>query len=104
MDKNIKVLILKIIKFNGNISPLIKLGYEYSQVAQLIKDEILEENAIRKNGILFLTPKGNDLINQLTKELKRTKSDVWIEPELASKIIPINKNEVFLPNQNDLSF
>lgn len=104
MDNNIKILLLKIIKFNGDISPLIKLGYQYSQIIDSIKNEISEGNAERKNGMLLITEKGNSLIEDISKKMNRKDSNKWIEPEIESKIPKIPINFIFLPNQNELTF
>lgn len=104
MENNVQILLLKIIKFNGDITPLIKMGYEYSQVAQLLKQEIKAGNAVSLNGKLTITKKGNSLINSMNIDLKRENSEIWIEPEHQSKISPISINDIFLPNQDELSF
>jgi hypothetical protein len=104
MENNVRILLLKIIKFNGSIIPLVSLGYEYSQIAQMIKAEILDGNAHRVNGKLTVTDKGNSQITSLNKELKRENSTLWIEPEIESKISRISTNDIFLPSQNELSF
>jgi len=104
MDKSVKILLLKIIKFNGDISPLLKLGYEYSQIAKSINDEIAEGNAERKNGLLGITSKGNSLIEAISKNQKRKDSNKWIEPEIESRVPKIPVDCVFLPNQNELTF
>lgn len=104
MDNKVKILLLKIIKFNGDITPLLKLGYEYSQIVQAIKDEIDEGNAERKNGVLCVTDKGNNIIENISKEQKRKNSDEWIEPEIESQIPKIPIDFVYLPNQNELTF
>lgn len=104
MDDSIKILLLKIIKFNGDISPLLKLGYEYSQIVKAINDETLQGNVERKNGLLSISSKGNDLIEEISKKHKRIDSNKWIEPEIESKIEKIPIDSVFLPNQNELTF
>ena len=103
MDANVKLLLLKIIKFNGDISPLLKLQYDYAQVAQLIQQEIGEGNAEYQKGSLFLTAKGNLFIEELEKKRKGG-GEQWIEPEIASKIAPIAKDFIYLPNKKELSF
>lgn len=104
MDDSIKILLLKIIKFNGDISPLLKLGYEYSQIVKAINDELSQGNAERKNGLLGITPLGNDLIEELSKKLKGTNANKWIEPEIESRIEKIPIDYVFLPSQDELTF
>jgi hypothetical protein len=104
MDNNIQLLILKIIKFSGDINPLIKMGYEYAQIANLIKNEIDSGHAERHSGELVITAKGNIKIEELNKGFKRKDASVWIEPEHESKISRISVDDIYLPNQEDLSF
>lgn len=104
MENSVKILLLKIIKFNGDITPLLKLGYEYSQIAKSIQLEIADGNAERKNGMLTITYKGNKLIEELAKKLNRKDSNQWIEPEIESRVPKISVDYVFLPNQNELTF
>lgn len=100
----IRVFLLKIINKNGNIEPLKAMGYEYSQIVLFINKEIEVENAEYKNGELLLTGKGIKFLKELeTKTLKRG-SNQWIEPEIQSRISKLEKNDVFLPNQDDLWF
>jgi hypothetical protein len=103
MEQNVKLLLLKIIKFNGDISPLLKLEYDYAQVAKLIQQEIVEGNAEHVKGNLFLTKKGNAVIEQL-ETVRKPGSDQWIEPEIESRITPIAKDFIYLPNKKELSF
>ena len=102
-DQNHKLLLLKIIKFNGDITPLLKLEYDYAQIAKLIQAEIADNNAEYKSGNLFLTDKGNSLISALEKS-RKPGSTSWIEPEVASKITSIKKDFIYLPNKKELSF
>lgn len=104
MENNVRILLLKIIKFNGEISPLLKMGYSYSQVVDAIKSEVEKKTIERKNGILGLTDFGNKTLDTLIKETKSDRLSEWIEPELSSKIPKIPIDFVFLPNQNELSF
>ena len=80
------------------------MGYEYSQIVKSINEEINDGNAERKNGLLGITDKGNNLIDTISKKLNRIDSAKWIEPEIESKIPKIKINFVYLPNQNELTF
>lgn len=103
MNESTQLLLLKIIKFSGDISPLIQLGYEYSQIVNLINTEIDNGNAYYDNGTLTLTINGNELINRLSKNRKQG-SDSWIEPEIQSKTTKFEKDFIYLPNMKELSF
>lgn len=80
------------------------MGYDYSQVVVLIRNEINAGNATRINGELIITEAGNALIEVLSKMFNRKNSAAWIEPEYQSKIVKIDINDIFLPSQDDLSF
>jgi hypothetical protein len=104
MQAEVKLLLLKLIKSNGNVSPLIKSGYEYAQIIQLI-DSLVEDGKIQRNSSkLDITENGLLEIEHLNRLLKRTNSSLWIEPAYANRISKLEKNDVFLPDQNDLSF
>lgn len=103
MNNSVKLLLLKIIKFNGDVTPLVQSGYEYTQIATLIQTEIDEDNAHYINGTLFLTEKGNTLISDLSKD-RPGGSASWIEPEISSRTNKIDKDFIFLPNKKELSF
>lgn len=104
MNSEVKLFLLKIVKFNGNLTPLLKRGYEYSQIFQLL-DELIAEGLLEKNNNrIAITDIGLREIDKLNKHLERRDSSSWIEPESASRISKINKNDVFLPAQDELSF
>lgn len=84
------------------MEPIREMGFEYAQLVSFIQKEIDEGNAKYNNGKMIITPKGSDLIKELEGGLKGFKA--WIEPEIQSKIPKLDKNDVFLPNQNDLWF
>jgi len=102
LPEQIRLYLLKVINYNGNIEPIRLLGYEYSQIVMFINFEVSEQNAIYTNGKLILTDKGLSLLKELEKNKKG--SDRWIEPEIYSKISKTDKNDIYLPNQNDLNF
>jgi hypothetical protein len=104
LPEHIKSFLLKIINKNGNIEPLKELGYEYSQIVTFIKNEISDRNAEYKNGELKLTPKGIEILKNLENKTNKKGSSKWIEPELQSRISKLDKNDVFLPNKDDLWF
>ncbi|WP_146550820.1 hypothetical protein [Rummeliibacillus suwonensis] len=80
MDHEI-ILLLQLIKKNGNIENLTKQGYQYSQVAFMI-------NTIVENGFLefssqgmILTDSGEDILAAYNKKLNRKNSEAIISPQ-----------------------
>jgi hypothetical protein len=102
ISDSVRLLLLKIIHYNGNIEPLNEMGYEFSQIVDFIEREISLKNAAYENGKLKLTEKGLSVLESRNNKRKKDGSSKWIEPEIQSKISPLDKNDIFLPNQNDL--
>lgn len=104
MRSDVKLLLLKLVKHNGNISSLIKSGYHYSQIIDFL-GQLIEEGKLEKteSGIVITDP-GDLEIEILNKKLQRKDSSVWIEPDIGHKISSIDKNEVFLPSKDEISF
>lgn len=104
MRSDVKLLVLKLVKHNGNIQPIINMGFEFSQIAGFL-NELTNDGALAKiNNKYQLTQLGSQEILKLNKDLKRFNSAQWIEPATEFKIPRIDKKDVFLPDQDDLSF
>ena len=104
MRIDVKLLLLKLVKHNGNIQPIIKMGFEYSQIAEFLIELVTEGMLVRVKNKYELTEAGNFEIGALNKELNRFNAAQWIEPANEFKIPKFDKNDVFLPDQDDLSF
>jgi predicted methyltransferase len=104
MQQEIKLLLFKILKNNGNIAELTEYGYQYSQIFSLIKELITDGFVKKETNQILLTSKGLEEIEKLNQNLGRKGTNQWIEPENKSKISKIEKDFVFLPNQNELHF
>jgi hypothetical protein len=102
MKDEVCLLFLKIVKYNGNLSPLTNLGYDYPQISELITNSMRENLAENKNGRLILTPLGENEILRLSKVLNKKKNS-WIEPKIDARIEKINENTIYLPNRMKLS-
>lgn len=102
-DSNLYIL-LSVIKNNGDIRRLKREGLEYLEIAEYTNQIISNKLAkyIEKN--ILLTEKGEKKLKELEKTFKKTKKVNWIEKEMKSKIPKLDKNFIFLPNQNDLDF
>jgi len=104
MQDDIKLLLLKLVKSNANIQPVIELGYDYAQVISFL-NLLVEQNLLQKqNNQVFVTIEGLTEIEKLNIKFNRFNSSKWIEPESESRISKIDKEFVFLPNKNELSF
>jgi len=95
------ILLLQLIKKNGNIDNMIKQGYQYSQVANYISF-IVENNYANYNeqGI-SLTKAGDELLSSLNKKSNRKNSGALISPQFEYKLDKkISVFDVYLPNNH----
>lgn len=104
MDKKKLYSILRVVATNGNIKKLTREGIGYLEVGELM-------SAAKKKGYLnfsksriSITKKGQTKLDELEAKYKVVDKSKWIEPEFKSRIPKLDKNFVYLPNQNDLFF
>ena len=97
-------ILLTIVKSNGDVKKLTREGVSYKSIAEMTNKAILDNLIIYENYSISLTDKRNEILLELGKRLKIIDKSNWIEPENESKIQKLDKNEVYLPNQNDLFF
>ena len=103
-NNNVLLILLRIIKYDGSLSPLVELGYEYVQIIQFLK-QLETEGVIQKDkGVLTLTKLGNDKMEELIKKLGKKNAEMWIEPEIHSRVMKLDEEDVYLPSQNALWF
>lgn len=105
MNNNNLYLLLHIIKNNSNIKRLIRENISLIEITHKIKFLLAKEFLTFKENKLSLTDKGIELYKELSDSDHKLKNkSSWIEEEKKSKIDKIDKNFVYLPNQNDIHF
>jgi len=97
-----RYLFLIILENDGNIESIRELGYDYSQITELIKKEIELENIIFNGGKIIITEKGILLKNSLAKKLNYTTLESLISPKLSDLIEISNDNQFFIPSEDEL--
>ncbi len=97
-------LLLNAIKKNTDIKRLIREGLSYSAIARLTKEAISNELVTYENEKVHLSEKGKQLYEKIKDNYKRTNKEEWIEKEFKSQIKRIDKNAIFVPRQNELTF
>jgi hypothetical protein len=102
MNDETRLRLLKIIKFDGNVQPLIELGFDFVDVVKLIKSEVTLGNAIYNKGHIKISDEGIIEIGKLEKKIGR--KFPWIEPDIQSKIQPLGEGEIYIPNRQSIRF
>lgn len=104
MDENKLYLLLNVIFRNSSVKKLTRRGITFSEIAELTNKAIQEELVINSKEKIVLTIKGKKILKKLEIKYKKTNKDEWIEKDLKNKISKIDKNSLFLPRQNELTF
>jgi len=96
--------LLLVVKGSGNITDLRKDGHSYVRIAEFIQYLEEEELAEKKDGRFTLSDTGIQRLKELNKKYDRKHFNQWIVPEDRSRVDKLDKNFVYLPNQNELNF
>ncbi len=99
-----KVLLLHIIESKGNVKQLIREGFNYKSISELLEVIVVEGLVVYDNKKIILTVEGKEYLKNGKEEIKKMNKDLWIDTENKSKIAVLGKKFIFLPNQNELHF
>jgi hypothetical protein len=103
-DKHLYFL-LDTIQKNGDARRLMSEGLTYKDIAELTQTAL--RNGLLKIGVdkkLSLTTTGIQKYGADDRRFKKTDKNLWIRPQTQSKTSKIDKNDIFLPDKNELSF
>lgn len=97
MNNKLKLILLKLIEQDGNISNIVKLGYQYSEIATCYS-ELINDNYIVPNESLafILSKKGIDMKKEIEETLEND-AKIKIEPYIEYRITKMDIFDVFLP-------
>ncbi len=96
--------LLSVVKNNGDVKRLIREGLDYKEISELTSHSISNGFILYDNDNVSLSEMGEKLFIDLDNKLKITDKSKWIEKENDSRITKMEKDFIFLPNQNELHF
>ena len=99
-----KLLLLSIIHNNGSVKKLIREGFTYKGISELLEVLVDEDLIIYENDKISLTKEGQRFLDDKSQLIKKQDKNLWIEPKNDSKISSIEKDFIFLPKQDELHF
>jgi len=102
-NENLYIL-LDIIFRNGSIKRLARKGVSYNEIAKQTQVAIKEKLVSYDKEKVILTKKGIKLLKQLETTYKKTNKEEWIEKDEKSRIDKKEKDFIFVPRQNELTF
>ncbi|MDW3190938.1 MAG: hypothetical protein R8G66_01150 [Cytophagales bacterium] len=95
---------MDVVAKNGSVKRLTREGIDFSDVAQLTDIAIAQKLLEIDNRNLIVTQKGIEVLADLELEFKNHRKEDWIQEEKDSKVGKLDKNVIFVPNQNELTF
>ncbi|MAP55127.1 MAG: hypothetical protein CL605_09515 [Altibacter sp.] len=104
MNEKHLYILLNVVKNNGDIKRLTREGLSFKDIAELSNQAIKHEFLIYEEHSIAISEKGLKSIKKLDKKFKILDKNKWIEKESKSQISKLDKDFIFLPNQNALDF
>lgn len=97
-EDEILYLLLSTVFYNSDVTPLVKMGINYSEIglrySQLIRDGLVET----VQGKMKLSNRGTAIMNRLQERIYRKNVKfLWIMPKIEYQIPRIDENDVYLP-------
>jgi predicted methyltransferase len=104
MTEKQKYLLLNVIKKNSSIKILIREELTFQRIAELTNVLIQDGLIILENNKVVLSELGLKILNELEVQFKKTNKEEWIQKDSKNIIQKLDKNAIFVPKQNELSF
>jgi hypothetical protein len=106
MEKENLYILLDVIFRNGSLKRLARKGVDYNEIANQTQIAIKNELVNYDKERVILTPKGLELLKQLEITYKKTTKSEWIEKDEKNRLGKNRreKNFIFVPRQNELTF
>lgn len=104
MNEDNLYILLDVILKNGSPKRLLRQGMSFKQIAEYI-NKVIELNFVSYiNEKITLTDLGVNKLKQLESYYKKTNKNEWIDKDIKNKTLKIEKDFLYLPNQNELTF
>lgn len=104
MNEKYLYILLGIIERNGNIRSLLREGLSFSRIAELTNEAIASGLVIQSDERIKLSDIGLEKMQELEVRYKKINKEEWIDKDIKSVIPKLDKNLIFLPDQNELTF
>lgn len=104
MNENNFYLLLDVIFRNGSVKRLTRNGIDFNEIAIQTNQAISDGLVMNSENRIMLTDKGIGLLRDLEVKYKKTNKKEWIEKDEKNQIARLDKNAIFVPRQNELTF
>ncbi|MBI3133976.1 MAG: hypothetical protein HYZ14_04800 [Bacteroidetes bacterium] len=97
-------LLLDIIQHNGNINRLTREGVSFKEVTDLTNEAVEKGYLAYEHEKITLTSQGIAYLAKTVDKIKRTDKAGWIAKDDKSQTAKLDKNAIFVPRQDELTF
>lgn len=97
-------LLLDVIFRNGSVKRLTRNNIDFNEIAKQTNIAINQGLLNYIENQIALTKEGVKVYQKLEAQYKKTNKSEWIEKDLKNQIASKDKNFIFMPRQNELSF
>jgi len=105
MNDKYLYFLLDIIQKNGDARRLVAEGLSFMDISELTHSALSKGFLqVDENRKLSLTATGRDKYQADGRKFKKTDKNSWIQPQIKSRTSKIDKNDIFLPSQDELRF
>lgn len=94
----------KAIVNDSNVRLLTREGISFKQIASMIPYSINEGYIVEVGDKITLSEKGMKFYETLNLNYKNINKDTWIDKDKKSQVAKLDKNALFLPRQDELTF
>ena len=92
------ILLLQLIHAKGDVNELLRRGFTFAQISDLIDQAAEEGLVVEETEGLKLTEDGIEEVNRLRQDGR------WIQPRDDLRIAKLSPNEIYLPSEKDSFF
>lgn len=96
-DKETFILLLQLIKFNGDISLMLSLDYDHRDLINMLKSLEKDEMTTIVDGRITLSDKGESYLLRLNKELDRKGLYKYVSSNVENRVERIGVEEIYIP-------
>lgn len=96
MNENLRYKVLKILRYNGNILDLSTDGYQYSQIAEFIKELRKNDYLVSENYRYLLSPKGSEFIAEYERNNHIKQESKALLPNISMWKKPMSKFDIYI--------
>ncbi|WP_379088844.1 hypothetical protein [Pedobacter sp. UC225_65] len=104
INERLLYILLTIVKKNGDVRQMLKEGVSFKEIGDLINTGLELKLLVFVDDEIKLTTAGKTKINKEWVNFKSTNKADWILPDVKNKISKMGKNDIYLPNERELTF